>query len=77
MIEGKLFKKEFIALAIDNIKRGNKLYIVKLVKDTSRNPKNGMSIGLKECKDFVDEHYEPTEECAELLWKFSKDKLKN
>ena len=70
-----MFKKQFVEEVLDNIRSKNKLALVKLVKDTSRNPKNGISIGLKEAKDFVDEHFVATEENAELLWKFAKGKL--
>lgn len=75
-MEKKMYKTDFIETAIMEIQRGNKLALVKLVKDTSRNSINDLSIGLKECKEFVDEHYVATEENAELLWKFAKGKLK-
>ena len=73
----KMFKKQFVEGVLYNIRSKNKLALIKLVKDTSRNPKNGISIGLKECKEFINKHYEQTEECAEILWKFAKGKLKN
>lgn len=32
----KMFKKQFIEETLDNINRGNKLSLVKLIKDTSK-----------------------------------------
>lgn len=70
-------KKEFINEVLQAIASKNKLYLVKLVKETSKSKDGLRSMGLKECKEFVDNHMSPnTLENAELLWKFAKGKLK-
>lgn len=45
--------------------------------ETSRSEKDYTKrLGLKECKNFLDEHMSDTLENAELIWKFCKGKLK-
>ena len=69
-------KNKFISDVLHYIATGQKLQLVKLIKDASRNPKTGVDIGLKACKDFMDNHFIANAETAELYWKFAKGKLK-
>jgi len=69
-------KKYFIQTILSEISSGQKIKVVKLLLETSRNKKNGNFISLRKCKDFMDEHFVATEENAELMWKFAKGKLK-
>lgn len=70
-------KKEFIDEVLENIARGNKLYLIKMLRETSMNKEHNRYIGLKECKEFADDHMSPnTLENAEKWWKFAKGKLK-
>jgi len=76
-MEKKLSKDEFIIFFIENIRKDNKLTVLKGMVELSRNPKDYYkNIGLKEGKDFLDEHMSDTEENAEIVWKFCKGKLK-
>lgn len=69
-------KLEFIKQAMQSITNGSKLQLVKLVYDISKDAEIEPRIGLKEAKDFVDEHYFPnTRANAEKIWNFSKGKI--
>jgi hypothetical protein len=70
-------KENFIQEVITAIENRNKLMTVKLVYELARPKKDTTGIGLRESKEFVDDHFVPTRENVELLWKFAKGKLNN
>lgn len=81
MFGDKLSKKEWLEYYPKMIK-GNKLAVLKVMLDLSENLTNvsnglGKRLGLKEAKDFLDNHVSGSKEDAELIWKFCKGKLKD
>lgn len=69
-------KLEFVKQVMQNITNGSKLSLVKLIYDTAKDAEIEPRIGLKEAKDFADDHYLlNTRANAEKIWNFSNGKI--
>lgn len=71
----RVLKKDFVEQATALITSNNKLGLIKLLRDTNIRNNPGHYIGLKQCKDFMEEHLENTTKNIDLMFKFVNGKI--